>query len=106
MKILGKKITNKNFCYKQIIRENNVAIYEQSLIDSEIKNTNKRYEVIIIKSHEGYEINGNKIPPSEMYPSANHWGTLGWTCMTMEDAQKRFKKVKNSELKKQTPPKK
>jgi hypothetical protein len=102
MKILEKKITNKNFSYKQIIREGNVAIYEQRLIDAEdTKTTNKRYEVIVIKSHDGYEINGNKIAPSEMYPSANHWGTLGWTCMTMEDAQKRYKKVRNSESKKQ-----
>ena len=99
MKILEKKITNKNFSYKQIIRENNVAIYEQRLLEPDA--TNKRYEVIIIRSHDGYEINGNKIAPSEMYPSANQWGTLGWTCMTMEDAQKRFKKVKNSEAKKQ-----
>ena len=102
MKILEKKITNKNFSYKQIIREGNVAIYEQRLIDAEdTKTTNKRYEVIVIKSHDGYEINGNKIASSEMYPSANHWGTLGWTCMTMEDAQKRYKKVRNSESKKQ-----
>jgi hypothetical protein len=100
MKILEKKFTNKNFSYKQITREDNVAIYEQHLIDPEA--TNKRYEVIVIKSHDGYEINGNKIAPSEMYPSANHWGTLGWTCLTLEDAQKRFKKVKNSESKKQS----
>jgi hypothetical protein len=98
MKTLEKKITNKNFSYKQIVRENNVAIYEQKIIDSE--DPTKRYEVIIIRSHDGYEINGNKIAPSEMYPSANQWGQLGWTCLTMEDAQKRFKKVKNSESKK------
>ena len=99
MKIHEKKFTNKNISYKQIIREDNLAIYEQILNEPEA--TNKRYEVIIIKSHDGYEINGNKIAPSEMYPSANHWGTLGWTCMTFEDAQKRFKKVKKSESKKQ-----
>ena len=104
MKILEKKFTNKNFSYKQIIREDNVAIYEQCLTDDGA--TNKRYEVIIIKSHDGYEINGNKIVPSEMYPSANHWGTLGWTCMNFDDAQKRFKRVKKSESKKQINPKK
>ena len=100
MKILEKKFTNKNFSYKQIIRENNVAIYEQKLIDP--PDSNKRYEVIIIKSHDGYEINGNKIAPSEMYPSANHWGVLGWTCLDLEAAQKRYKKVKNSESRKQS----
>lgn len=101
MKILDKKFTNKNFSYKQIIRENNVAIYEQSLIDP-TESITKRYEVIVIRSHDGYEINGNKVAPAEMYPSANHWGILGWTCLDMESAQKRYKKVKNSELKKQS----
>jgi hypothetical protein len=98
MKILEKKFTNKNFSYKQILREGNLAIYEQTLIDSDAKN--KRYEVIIIKSHDGYEIAGNVLPPGEMYPSANQWGKLGWTCMDIKDAEKRFKKVKHSESKK------
>jgi len=98
MKTLEKKFTNKNFSYKQVVRESNVAIYEQKLIDTE--NVSSRYEVIIIRAHDGYEINGNKIAPSEMNPSANQWGQLGWTCLTLEDAQKRFKKVKNSESKK------
>lgn len=100
MKILEKKFTNKNFKYKQIIREGNVAIYEQQLIDP--PNSSKRFEVIVIRSHDGYEISGNKVAPSEMYPSANHWGTLGWTCLDLESAQKRYKKVKNSESKKQS----
>jgi hypothetical protein len=98
MKTLEKKFTNKNFSYKQITREGNIAIYEQKLIDDQA--TTSRYEVIIIRSHNGYEINGNKIAASEMYPSANQWGQLGWTCLTLEDAQKRFKKVKNLESKK------
>jgi hypothetical protein len=98
MKTLEKKFTCKNFSYKQLVREGNVAIYEQKLIEA--KDTRSRYEVIVIRSHEGYEINGNKIAPSEMYPSANQWGQLGWTCLALEDAQKRFKKVKNSESKK------
>lgn len=98
MKKLEKKFTNKNFSYKQIIREGDIAIYEQMLIDPDAKN--KRYEVIIIKSHNGYEIAGNKLPPSEMYPSANQWGKLGWTFIDLPDAEKKFKKLKNLELKK------
>jgi len=98
MKTLEKKFTNKNFSYKQVVREGDVAIYEQKLIDDQA--TISRYEVIIIRSHDGYEINGNKIAPSEMYPSANQWWQLGWTCLTLEDAQKHFKKAKNLESKK------
>jgi len=100
MKKLEKKFTNKGFSFKQIIREDNVAIYEQKLIDNE--NPTPRYEVIIIKSHNGYEINGTKFPPSEMYPSSTQWGKNGWTCLDMQAAQKRFKKVKNSESRKQS----
>jgi hypothetical protein len=98
MKILDKKITNKNFKYKQIVREGNIAIYEQSIVDPPSKN--KWYEVIVIRSHDGYEIAGNKVAPSEMYPSANHWGTLGWTCSNLETAQKRFTKLVRQESKK------
>jgi hypothetical protein len=100
MKKLEKKFTNKGFSFKQIIREGDIAIYEQKLLDAE--KPTPRYEVIIIKSHNGYEINGTKFPPSEMYPSSTQWGKNGWTCLDMESAQKRFKKVKNSELKKQS----
>lgn len=98
MKILDKKITNKNFKYKQIEREGSIAIYEQSLIDP--PSTKKWYEVIVIRSHDGYEIAGNKVAPSEMYPSANHWGTLGWTCSDLETAKKKFNKLVRQESKK------
>ena len=98
MKKLEKKITNKNFSYKQVTRETNVAIYEQTVIDS--SHSKKWYEVIIIRSHNGYEIAGNKVAPSEMYPSSNHWGTLGWTCDDLETAQKKFTKLVRKERKK------
>lgn len=100
MKILEKKFTNKNFSYKQLEREGNIAIYEQSLIDP--PSEKRWYEVIIIRSHDGYEIAGNKVAPSEMYPSANHWGTLGWTCLDLEVARKKYAKLIRLESKKPT----
>jgi len=67
MKKLEKTFTKKGFIYKQINRVGNKAIYTQKRDDSQSVVT--RYEVIVIKSHDGYEIEGNKIPAGEVYPS-------------------------------------
>jgi hypothetical protein len=82
MKKLDKEFESSSFKYKQIHRENMFAIYERHHISSD----NKHYEAIKIQSHNGYEIAGNKIPPSECYPTSNSWGTHGFTCLTKKAA--------------------
>jgi hypothetical protein len=101
MKTIQKKFTYKTFQYKQLLREENVAIYEQKLKDAEDGlSLKKNYEVVVIDSHNGYEIAGNIIPPSEMYPSSNQWGVKGFTCLSYEDALVKFKKLKKQETRK------
>jgi hypothetical protein len=44
------------------------------------------------------EIAGNKIPPSEYYPSSNSWGRHGYTCLTKKDAYTRLDKMMKEDV--------
>jgi hypothetical protein len=89
MKRLEKKFSHLKFDFSQICREGDFAIYSRKYSDSE----KVHYEVIKVLSHNGYAIGGEIYPPSEYYPSANSWGTDGFTCVTKEDAYKRLEKM-------------
>ena len=89
MKKLDKEFESSSFKFKQIHREKMFAIYERHHISSE----NKHYEAIKIQSHNGYEIAGNKIPPSECYPTSNSWGTHGFTCLTKKAAYDKLDEI-------------
>ena len=91
MKKLETKFNKKGFNYKQVIRKEEFAIYEQT--NAKIKNPSKSYEVVQIKSHNGYEIGGQKIAAAEVYPGSTQWGLLGWTYIDLESAEKRFNKL-------------
>jgi hypothetical protein len=88
LKILEESFTSKGFKFQQIKRHGDVAIYKKKLDDPE--SDSSHYEVIAIKKHNGYEIAGVKVPPSEMYPSDSQWGDWAFTCTSIEDANKRF----------------
>lgn len=92
MKKLEKTFTKKGFIYEQLKRIGNKAIYTQK--KDSAQNAWMRYEVIVIKSHDGYEIAGNKIPAGEVYPSSTQWGAAGWTYVDLQDAENKFKKLK------------
>jgi len=98
MKKLEKEFESSGFKYKQIHRENMFAIYERHHISSKTKH----YEAIKIQSHNGYEIAGNKIPPSECYPTSNSWGTQGYTCLDKKTAYNRlYRMMKEDERNKE-----
>ena len=87
MKKIEKLFTSKGFEFKQVMRDGDMAIYEKHAAHSKCSS----YELIYITSHNGYEIGGNKIPPSEVYPSDTQWGTYGWTYVTLKDAKENLK---------------
>lgn len=89
MRILEKSFDRKGFRYEQVYRKENRAIYTQTIPDV----GSLTYEVIVIKSHNGYEIAGTQILPSEVYPSSNQWGDTGWTYQTLEQAQNKMKQL-------------
>jgi hypothetical protein len=89
MKTLAKQFTKKGFIHKQIKREGNIAIYERARIGSGIKH----FEVIVIASHDGYEIGGAKIEASEVYPSSASWGASGWTFVDFDIAEAKMDRL-------------
>ena len=89
MKKLPKQFDKKGFTYTQIKREGMKAIFKQTKKGQE----SATYEVVKISKHNGYELGGQKIPPGEAYPSTSQWGNSGWTYRTIEDAEKKYKKL-------------
>jgi len=89
MKILSEKFTAGGFLHTQLERDGVFAIYKRS------KGSQEHFEVIEIRSHNGYEISGVKIEPAEIYPSAEKWGTLGWTHIDYDGAKDRFNKLRS-----------
>ena len=92
MKQLEKKFSRKKFEYDQMLRKGNLAIYTQTHVESK----GQTFEVIVIKSHNGYEIAGTRIEPAEVYPGDNQWGVLGWTYQTLEAAKNKLKTLEEN----------
>jgi len=91
MKKLEKQFVKKGFKFTQVTRKGDVAIYKQESVA--VKDPKANYEVVIIKSHNGYEIGGSKIAAAEVYPGSTQWGLLGWTYQDLPAAEGRFKKI-------------
>lgn len=101
MKKIEKSFTSKGFEFKQITRNGDMAIYEKCAPGSKCPS----YEIVHITSHNGYVIQGNKIPASEVYPGDTQWGSHGWTYPSLQAAKDKFKEKqsmieKNKEVKK------
>jgi hypothetical protein len=91
MKLLEKEFTYKGFTMTQMYRDGKYAIYKQSREGYK----GVTYEAVIIESHNGYELAGQKFPPSEVYPSSTQWGIKGFTLQTYEDALKKINYLKS-----------
>ena len=71
------------FDYRQIARERDAAIYEQSW--SGCANPSVCYEVIRIRRREGFHIDGRFVEAAEVYPNSESWSVDGFT-FTDKDA--------------------
>jgi hypothetical protein len=71
------------FSYRQIARERNAAIYEQTW--NGCSDPSVCYEVVRIRRREGFQIDGRFVEPAEIYPKADAWGVDGFT-LTNKDA--------------------
>jgi len=89
MKLIPDEFTSKGFIYTKVKREGDKAIYKQSHKEG----NNLRYEVVLITRHNGYQLGSAFIEPSEVYPGSSLWGIRGWTCVSLEDAEKRYKNL-------------
>lgn len=95
MKKLDKEFESAGFKYKQIHREDMFAIYERKHNDSK---KDPHYESIKIQSHNGMEIAGKKLPPSEYYPSSNAWGRYGYTSINRKSAYERLDRMMKEDV--------
>ena len=92
MKLIPNEFVSKGFLYTKVKREGDKAIYKQAHKEA----TSFRYEVVVITRHNGYKLGESFIEPSEVYPGSSLWGIRGWTCGTIEDAERRYNNLPNS----------
>jgi len=85
-KPVPQTFTKKGFTYRQLKRQGNIAIFEQTKPGSSLNN----YEVVKIGRHNGYVMGGVFIEPAETYPGSSLWGITAWTCTSMDAAMERF----------------
>src|SRR5262249_11653221 len=80
---LPKKFRRHGFNYRQIARQDDAAIYEQTWTLS--AEPSPCWEVIRIRRREGFQIRGRFVEPAEVYPNSKAWGVDGFT-FTDKDA--------------------
>src|SRR5438067_1206729 len=81
---LATEFSRNGFDYRQIARERDAAIYEQTW--SGCPNPSVCYEVIHIRRREGFQIDGRSVEPAEVYPHSDAWGRDGFTCTDRDAA--------------------
>jgi hypothetical protein len=87
-KPLPKEFRRDGFKYRQIAREGDAAIYEQTLLGC--PEPSRSYEVIRIRRREGFQIGGRFVEPAEVYPSSKVWGVDGFTFTNRKKARAKF----------------
>src|SRR5436190_11618438 len=75
-KPLPIRFQRDGFDYQQLAREGGAAIYEQ--VWCAYPQPSVCYEVIRIRQREGFEIGSRFVPPAEVYPNSEAWGTDGF----------------------------
>jgi hypothetical protein len=90
-KPLPTRFRRDGFEYRQIARERDAAIYEQTW--SGCSDPSVCYEAVRIRHREGFEINGRFIEPAEIYPKADAWGVDGFTLTAKEAAFAKLREV-------------
>ena len=81
-KPLPKEFRRGRFNYRQIYREGDFAIYQQTWKGNE---HSAAFELIRIRRREGFQIGGRFVEAAEVYPASKLWGTDGFT-LTDRDA--------------------
>jgi len=90
-KPLPKEFRRGGFTYKQIARERDATIYEQTW--NGCRNPSVSYEVIRIRHREGFQIDGRFVEPAQVYPKPEAWGVDGFTVTNKDVAFTKLKEV-------------
>ena len=83
-RLLSKEFRHDELTFRQIRRDGNAAIYEQTW--SRCGEATPCWEVIRIRRREGFRIGGRFVEPAEVYPNSEAWGTDGFTFTDKEGA--------------------
>ena len=90
-KPLPTRFRRDGFNYRQITREGDAAIYEQSW--TSCPNPSVCYEVIRIRRRAGFQVDGRFVEPAEVYPSSGAWGVDGFTLTDIDAAFAKLREV-------------
>lgn len=90
-KPLPKEFHRDGFTYRQIAREMDAAVYDQTW--NGCCNPSVSYEVIRIRRRNGFEIGGRFVEPAEVYPNSQCWGVDGFTFADKEAAFARLREL-------------
>jgi hypothetical protein len=83
-KLLEGYLQRGQFSYKQLVREQDIAIYSQTWRGC--SEPSIAFDVICVRRHNGKEIKGHPVEPSEFYPSSTEWGKYAFTFIDKEAA--------------------
>jgi hypothetical protein len=90
-KPLPKEFRRDGFNYRQIARQGDAAIYEQTWTG--IANPSPCWEVIRIRSRDGFRIGGRFVEPAEVYPNSEAWGVDGFTFTDKDAAFAKLRRI-------------
>jgi hypothetical protein len=90
-KPLPVRFQHGGFNYRQIARERDAAIYEQSWTGC--PEPSVCYEVIRIRRRDGFQIGGRFVEPAEVYPNSDAWGVDGFTLKDKDAAFAKLREV-------------
>ena len=76
-KPLPKEFRRGGFAYRQVVREGDVAIYQQ--VSLGYPESTPCYETVRIRSRAGFQIGQRFVEPAEVYPNSEAWGVDGFT---------------------------
>jgi hypothetical protein len=105
---LKKEFRRGEFQYRQIARNNDAGIYEQTWLGC--AEPSPSYEVVRIRRREGFQIGPRFVEPAEAYPASEAWGVNGFTFtnrnrawdkffeISLEEPAKTGKEVKNGKI--------
>jgi hypothetical protein len=83
MKPLATTFDSKGFHFQQLLREQDVAVFEKRRIldnaTGELSKQNISYELVRVQKYPDYQIAGVTVPAHEALPPSSKWGEDGLT---------------------------
>jgi hypothetical protein len=88
---LPKQFRRDGYRYRQIARQGNATIYEQTWNGRE--NQSVSLEATRIRRHDGFQIGGRFVEPAEVYLNSEDWGVRGFTLTDKDGAFARLREL-------------